>query len=148
MSRLTFYAVFSLTVLATVISSAPLNDFDEDDEIYNPNSRDFTSQCVELAEFAGPKACDAFWKCCSVKHVLNPLNGDKCQNTDHKNGCTLNRESTGIEWSSCKAHNCTAEVTTTTTTTTTTTPRAPSSVAPGSAAMSLVATLLALIAVY
>lgn len=57
---------------------------------YDPHSRDFTERCMRLAQFAGEKACDAFNACCSEDVVLNRLNGDRCQDPDPTNGCTLN----------------------------------------------------------
>lgn len=50
--------------------------------------------------------------------VLNKLNGDKCQTPDINNGCTPKMsDEGGVEWSQCKAYNCTMEITTTTSTT-------------------------------
>ncbi|KAI1705482.1 hypothetical protein DdX_13620 [Ditylenchus destructor] len=85
--------------------------------VYDPASRDFTARCLRLAQYSGPKACEIFNACCSEENVLNKLNGDRCQRGDPANGCTPNFQGDGVQWSQCKAYNCTQEITTTTTTT-------------------------------
>jgi len=85
--------------------------------VYDPSSRDFTSRCLRMAQYSGPKACEVFLNCCSEDLVLNKLNGDRCQKSDSTNGCTPNFQGDGIQWSQCKAYNCSAEITTTSTTT-------------------------------
>jgi hypothetical protein len=95
---------------------------------WDPYARDFTERCMRMAKYSGEKACDVFKECCSEGLVLNKLNGDKCQDVDITNGCTLNLQSDGIQWSQCKAFNCTELVTTTTTTTNIPTPASASNV--------------------
>lgn len=64
---------------------------------YDPHSRDFTERCMRLAQFSAEKACDVFNVCCSEDMVLNKLNGDRCQDPDPTNGCTLNLQ---VSWPS------------------------------------------------
>ncbi|KAI6212976.1 hypothetical protein M3Y94_00094100 [Aphelenchoides besseyi] len=97
-----------------------------DPNAYNPSARDFTARCMRMAQFSGSHSCDAFNLCCSEDNVLNKLNGDKCQIADPTNGCNLNRAGNEVQWSQCRAFNCTDEITTTTTTT----QRTPASKAP------------------
>uniref|UniRef100_A0A915ETC4 Uncharacterized protein n=1 Tax=Ditylenchus dipsaci TaxID=166011 RepID=A0A915ETC4_9BILA len=85
--------------------------------VYDPQARDFTTRCLKLAQYSGPKACEVFMVCCSEDNVLNKLNGDRCQRPDSTNGCTPNFQGDGVQWSQCRAFNCTEEITTTTTTT-------------------------------
>ncbi|KAI6190692.1 hypothetical protein M3Y97_00146200 [Aphelenchoides bicaudatus] len=84
---------------------------------YNPNARDFTERCMRLAQYSGEKACETFNICCSEDNVLNKLNGDKCQISDPTNGCNLDMAGIKIQWSQCRAFNCSDEITTTSTTT-------------------------------
>jgi hypothetical protein len=117
-SQLLFLLFISITFITlTFASNNNLPDDDYNDDPYNPTSRDFTARCNDIAEYAGPNACKAFMKCCSEDFSLNKLNGDRCQVPDSNNACTLKVDSSGIQYSQCKAHNCTAEITTTTTTT-------------------------------
>jgi hypothetical protein len=117
-SRLFTLAIISITFFAFTTAQSHLqSDDDYNDDAYDPTSRDFTAKCNEIAEYSGPNACKAFMKCCSEDFALNRLNGDRCQVPDTHNACTLKLDSSGIQYSVCKAHNCTAEVTTTTTTT-------------------------------
>jgi hypothetical protein len=115
--RLFVLTIISITFVTFTLAQNNNHDDDYNDDVYDPTSRDFTAKCNEIAEYAGPNACKAFMRCCSEDFTLNRLNGDRCQVADTHNACTLKLDSSGIQYSVCKAHNCTAEVTTTTTTT-------------------------------
>uniref|UniRef100_A0AC34QU98 Uncharacterized protein n=1 Tax=Panagrolaimus sp. JU765 TaxID=591449 RepID=A0AC34QU98_9BILA len=73
--------IFTILISITIINCYPQNSNDDEyvDEIYDPTSRDFTDRCNNMAQFAGPKACDTFNLCCSEDFVLNKLN-DRCNN--------------------------------------------------------------------
>lgn len=85
------------------------------DAQWDPTSRDFTAVCIRMGEL-GKDFCESFNLCCSEEHKLNKLNGDKCQVADRNNGCEGDGVG-GFQRASCRAFNCTAEITTTTTTT-------------------------------
>uniref|UniRef100_A0A1I7RT46 DB domain-containing protein n=1 Tax=Bursaphelenchus xylophilus TaxID=6326 RepID=A0A1I7RT46_BURXY len=127
-SRLLYVFIFSLVISYGNCQVAE-EDYDEnadddkpprlayDPAIYSSTARDFTGRCMKLAQYSGEKACDVFELCCSTDNVLSKLNGDKCQFADPTNGCSLDISGNKIQWSQCRAYNCTEEITTTTTTT-------------------------------
>ena len=87
-SRLFLLSFFTIILISATVAQNLPND-DDDETPYNPNSRDFTDRCNEIAEYAGPNSCKAFWTCCSEGHVLSKLNGDRCQTADTENECVL-----------------------------------------------------------
>ena len=85
--------LLTLFIVTLVQNTIAQNSDDEyNDDVYDPTSRDFTERCNDLAQYAGPKACEVFNKCCSEDFSLNKLNGDRCQNADPKNHCSLGSE--------------------------------------------------------